>query len=99
MVTLRSPFCGHDTTQCVEAKVYRDIQIKIESLSLRKCPCDRQITNKTYLSDITVANISHSFTYKMAAKPTGIDVEGSYVTVTLSLEHVLFLDSHSIAFE
>jgi len=35
----------------------------------------------------------------MAAKPTGIDMEGSYVTVTLSLEHVLFLDSHSIAFE
>jgi len=42
--------------------------IKIESVSLRRCPYDHWLTNKAHLSAITVTNISHSFTYKMAAK-------------------------------
>ena len=38
---------------------------------------------KAYLSAITVTNISQSFTYMMAAKSTGIDMEQNYVIVTL----------------
>ena len=40
---------------------------KIESSGLRQCHCD-QLTNKAYLSGITVRNIYESFTHKMAAK-------------------------------
>ena len=43
---------------------------KIEPVSLRKCPYDHRLTNKAYLSAITmpVPNISQSFTYKMVEK-------------------------------
>jgi len=41
---------------------------KIDSDGLRKWPYDHRLTNKAYLSDITVTNISPSFTHKMAAK-------------------------------
>ena len=41
---------------------------------------DLPLTNKVYLSDITVTNSYQSFTYKMAVK---IDMEQNYVTVTL----------------
>jgi len=41
---------------------------KTESVSLRKCPYDQWLTNKAYLSAITVRNIYQVFTYKMAAK-------------------------------
>ena len=87
MVTIRSPFCGYNTTSCVELKG-EDLSRcsnKIESVSLRKCPHDHRITNNAYLSAITVTNISQSFTYKMAAKSTGIDMEQHYVTVTLCI--------------
>jgi len=57
---------------------------KIESVSLRKCQHDHCLTNKAYLSAVTVTNIYESFfTYKMAAKSTGIDVEQNYVNVTV----------------
>ena len=36
-----------------------------------------------YLSTTTVTNISQSYTYKMAAKSTGTDMEQNYITVTL----------------
>jgi len=45
------------------AKIYRVIQIKIESFSLRKCPHDHYLTNKAYLSAVTVTNISQEFFY------------------------------------
>jgi len=70
MVTIRSPFCGYNTTSCVELKG-EDLSRcsnKIESVSLRKCPHDHRITNNAYLSAITVTNICQSFAYKMAAK-------------------------------
>ena len=41
---------------------------KIIPVSLRKCPNDHWLTNKAYLSAITVTIIFRSFTYKMAAK-------------------------------
>ena len=41
---------------------------KIQSIGLRKYPYEHQLANKAYLSDITVANISESFTHKTAAK-------------------------------
>ena len=41
---------------------------KIESVSLTKCPCNCWLTNKVYVSAVTVTNISRSFTYKMAAE-------------------------------
>jgi len=51
------------------AKICRVIQIKLNQFySLRKYPYDHRLTNKAYLSAITVTNISQSFTYKMAAK-------------------------------
>jgi len=43
------------------AKIYRDIKNKIESVSLRKCPYDHRLTNKAYLSAVTVTDISRSF--------------------------------------
>ena len=42
-------------------KIYRVVQTKIESVGLRKCPCDHWLTNKAYLSAITVTNIAQSF--------------------------------------
>jgi len=41
---------------------------KIKPASLRECPHDHQNTDKAYLNDIRVTNISKSFTHKMAAK-------------------------------
>ena len=71
MVTTRSPSCGYNTIYCVEING-EDLSCysnKIVSLSLKKCPHDHWLTNKaSYLSAITVTNISQSFTYKMAAK-------------------------------
>jgi len=43
------------------AKIYRVIQINTELVSLRKCPYDYRLTNKAYLSGITVTKISRSF--------------------------------------
>jgi len=71
------------------ATIYRAIRIKTESVSSRKCPRDHGLTNKAYLSAITVTNIFQSFTYKMAAKSTGIDREQNYVTVTLCIGRIL----------
>ena len=58
---------------------------KIESVTLRKCPCGHRLTNKLYLSAITVTNISQSFTYKMAAKINWHRYGTKYVTVTLCI--------------
>ena len=60
---------------------------KIESLGLLKCPYDHKLTNKAYLSAVTVTSIFQSFTYKMGAKTSWhIDrlyTEQNYVIVTL----------------
>ena len=60
MATIRSPCCGYNLAWCVELKgedlsSYTD---KIESVSLRKCPHDHRLTNKAYLSAITVTSVS-----------------------------------------
>ena len=34
---------------------------KMESVALRKCPYDHRLTNKAYLSAVTVTDISRSF--------------------------------------
>jgi len=39
-----------------------------EPSDLRQCPYDHKLTNKAYLSGVTVRNIYGSFTHKMAAK-------------------------------
>jgi len=66
MVTIRSPFCGHEMLQCVEI---RDEDLSCCSVSLLKVSiCQYMPTNKAYLIDITLANISQSFTHKMAPK-------------------------------
>ena len=71
MVTIRSPFCGYNTIQCVELNG-DDLSCyssKIGSISLRKCPRDYWLANKSYLSAITVTDISESFvTYNMASE-------------------------------
>ena len=49
---------------------------KLESVGLRKCPCDHGLINKAHLSAITMVYIFFRvFNYKMAAKSSGIDVE------------------------
>ena len=70
MFTMRSPFCEYNTVQFVELKG-KDLSCysnKIDSVGLRKWPYDHRLTKKMYLSDITVTNISPSFTHKMVAK-------------------------------
>jgi len=44
---------------------------------------DRQLANKAYFSDITVASISQSFAHKMATKASW---RRNYVTVTLCID-------------
>ena len=63
LVTIQSPFCGYNTIKCVElnGEGLSCYSNKIESVSLRKCPYDHWLTNKVYLSAITVTNISKSF--------------------------------------
>ena len=70
MVTTRSPCCGWYNMMCaVKRRRFMELfSSKIESVSLRKCPYDHWLTNKAYLSAITVTNISPSFSHKMAAK-------------------------------
>ena len=49
-------------------------QIKFNRLVEEKCPHDHRPTDKLYLSDIRVWNISKSFTYKIAANIDSRDV-------------------------
>ena len=56
----------------------------IQSVGLWKCPYDHQLADKAYFIDITVQNICHSFTHKMAAKASW---HWNYVTVTLCIDH------------
>ena len=67
-VKWRHGVCGNDTI--VILWVYRDMlngegllcySNKIEPVSWRKCPDDHWLTNKAYLSAITVTNISQEF--------------------------------------
>jgi len=69
MVTVRSPFSGYNTVKCAEwngadLSCYSN---ETKSLSLRKCSYDNWLTNKAYLSAVTVTDISQTFTYTMAA--------------------------------
>ena len=63
MVTIRQPFCMHNTIYCVElnGEDLSRYSNKIESVSLRKCPYDHRLTNKACLSVIAVANIFREF--------------------------------------
>jgi len=79
VVTVRSPFCGYNTTKCVKVKgeglsCYSN---KVESLSFRKCPYDRWLTNKAYLSDIAVTKINfvRILPTRWRQKSTGVDME------------------------
>jgi len=64
------------------AKIYRVIQTTLNQLKKMSIRSSSRLTNKVYLSDITVTNIYQSFTYKMAVK---IDMQQNYVTVTLCM--------------
>jgi len=90
--------CGYNTTWCaaLNGENLSCYSKKLNHVSLRKCPW---LTNKAYLTAITVTNTTKSFTYKMAAK---IDwhryMEQNYVTVTLCImsksnEHMRILAS------
>ena len=62
-VTLRSPFCGYNTMQCVllngeDLSCYSN---EMESISFRKCPHDHRLTSKAYLSAVAVSDIYRSF--------------------------------------
>ena len=84
---------GHDAigilcVQCVELNG-EDLSCysnKIESVSLRKCPHDHWLTNKAYLSAITVTNhFSEFLPTRWRPKSTRIDKEQNYVTVILCI--------------
>jgi len=93
MVTIRSPFCLHNTLQCVELNrehlsCYSN---KIESVSLRKCSYDhwlfiwhwyRQSVFKRYRSDKHFWEFLVFLSTRWRQKSTGIDMESNYVTVT-----------------
>ena len=70
MVTIRSPFCGCNTTSCTElkGKDWTCYSNRIKLVSLRKCPYDHWFANKAYLSCTTVTDTSQNSTHKMAAK-------------------------------
>jgi len=42
-----------------------------------------QLTNKAYLSDVTITNTPESFTHEMARKAADTEMERNYVTVIL----------------
>ena len=77
MITKRSPFCGYNTTQCVELsggdllRYSNNVESNdLRQFAYRKLNIHSKLTDKAYLSDITARNISESFTHKMAAKKT-----------------------------
>jgi len=74
MVTIRSPFCGYNTIYCVEL-----------NSTLRKW-----LTNKAYLSAITVTNISRSLYLQNGGKNSleQIHTEQNYVSVTLCIRFI-----------
>jgi len=95
VVTIRSPFCGYNTTYCVElsGEDFSCYSNKIKPFSLRECLYDHWLTNKAYLSSITMTNIYQSFTYittRWRQKLTGIDIEQTYVTVTPCIKTWVF---------
>jgi len=84
---IRPPFCGYDMAKRVELRsedlwcYFNKIQFRWfykKSLSVWSLACQQCV----YFSDITVANISESFTHKMAAKASW---HRNYVTVTLCI--------------
>ena len=59
---------------------------KNESVSLRKCPRDRWLTNRAYLSAVSQRRtFLRVFTYKMAAKINWHNIAQNYVTDTLCI--------------
>jgi len=59
---------------------------KIESVTLRKCPLDRRLASKAYLSAVTVTIVSRSFCVQDGDKnQLRTDTEQDYVTVTVSI--------------
>ena len=69
------------------AKIYRVIQIELNQLiSFRKCPHERRLTDKAYLSAVIVTNIYQSLSYKMARI-----WNQNYVTVALATRTLLLL--------
>jgi len=63
------------------AKICCIIQIKLNQFK-KKYPYDHWLTNKAYLSTITVTNISQSFYLQDAGKNHLVDMEQNYITVT-----------------
>jgi len=54
------------------------------------------LTNKAYLSAITVTNISEFLPTRWWQKSTGIDMEQNYVTVTLCIDQCSGLPADDI---
>ena len=68
------------------AKIYRVIEIKFNQLVYEKCPYDHWLTNKAYLSAITVTNFIRVLPTRWRQKSTGIDMKQNYVTITLCID-------------
>ena len=65
-------------------KIYRVIQINIESFSLRKFPYDQWLTNKAYLSAIAVTNFSEILPTTWRQKLSGTDMEQNKITLCIA---------------
>jgi len=65
------------------AKIYRVIQIKLDQFGLSKCSYYHRLTNKAYLSAVTVTNISRSFYLQDGGRNQLAFMEQDYVAVTL----------------
>jgi len=66
------------------------IHIELNKLVYETVHTIASLPIKEYLSAIIVTSIFRSFTYRMAAKKTGIDTERNYVTATLCIAVVQF---------
>ena len=69
VVTIRTPFCGYNTIWTRWVKWRRFIVLlKLNWISLRKCPYDHWLTNKACMALLQWQTFLRVFTYKMAAK-------------------------------
>ena len=66
----------------------------IQSVDLLRCPYVHWLANKAYFSEITVRNISQSFTHKMAAKASW---NRNYVSSPCVYVSLLFYFLHNIS--
>ena len=99
VVTIRSPFCGYNTTLCVGLKGgdLSRYSNKTEPVSLRKCPYDHRLTSKSYLSTITVKTFIIILPTRWRQNQLACIWNNYNVTVTLCIHRVIVKQFRSIS--